>query len=203
MILTLLRRLLISVLLLGVVWLAGLYWFMAQIPTAGMSSDEKADVIVVLTGASGRTDQGLELLAAKRAPQLFISGVGLETSINDLIRLAPLKIRSAIAAVPPENIIIDQRAENTIGNAQTTAQWLTAHNKRSIILVTSNFHMPRSLAEFSDAVPNIRIIPSAVLHEKFTLEAWWRHERSRELLLSEYHKYIASRLRHLFIYLTQ
>ena len=36
-------------------------------------------------------------------------------------------------------------AADTHGNAQETADWARAHRYKSLIVVTANYHMPRSL----------------------------------------------------------
>jgi len=69
------------------------------------------------------------------------------------------------------------------------------HHYTSLRLVTANYHMRRSLLEFSALMPDFTIIPEPVLPGNFQREQWWRHPASRALVLSEYHKYIATWLR--------
>jgi uncharacterized SAM-binding protein YcdF (DUF218 family) len=86
-------------------------------------------------------------------------------------------------------------AENTIGNAAETVLWLNHEHYSSIRLVTSGYHMPRSVAEFQEVAPGLIIIPAPVFGEEFA-QSWWRTEDGRALIFSEYHKYLASKFRH-------
>ena len=52
-------------------------------------------------------------------------------------------------------------ADDTAGNARETAEWMAREKLASLILVTSNFHMPRALLEFHAAMPDVDIIPRA------------------------------------------
>jgi uncharacterized SAM-binding protein YcdF (DUF218 family) len=66
-------------------------------------------------------------------------------------------------------------------------------------VVTSNYHMPRAIVEMSHAMPDIALIPYAVVGERWRDEPWWENGTTFRLVLSEYVKYIAAGLRvHLF-----
>ena len=43
---------------------------------------------------------------------------------------------------------IDHAALDTIGNAEESAKWVNSHGYGRVIVVTNNYHMPRSLVEF-------------------------------------------------------
>jgi uncharacterized SAM-binding protein YcdF (DUF218 family) len=83
-------------------------------------------------------------------------------------------------------------AEDTRGNARETADWVRAHHFHRLILVTSRYHMPRSLQEFSAAMPGVRLLPYPVEQERVDLGDWWRHPATIFLLHREYMKYLAS-----------
>jgi uncharacterized SAM-binding protein YcdF (DUF218 family) len=127
---------------------------------------------------------------------LYITGVSTGITVADLLRQEPKSLRDQIARLPHPTIMLGHRAENTIGNAEETWHWLKSRHYRTIRLVTSNYHMPRSVSEFEEALPDeITIIPEPVFTDEFPA-AWWQSDGSRRLLLSEYHKYLASKLRH-------
>jgi uncharacterized SAM-binding protein YcdF (DUF218 family) len=65
----------------------------------------------------------------------------------------------------------------------------------SLIVVTSNYHMPRAIVELSHAMPDITLIPLAVVGDKWRDEPWWTSGTTFRLLLSEYAKYVAAELR--------
>ncbi len=189
----LIRRTLFSFVFFLTIWLGGLVWFMWQIPMHPSMIFPEADAIVVLTGGSGRLEHGLELLADKRGKVLFVSGVGKKATLADLMHYAQPRIRKNVENMP---VILGHDAENTIGNAKETAAWLRKEGHKTIYLVTSNYHMPRSLVEMREVAPDMNFIPASVFPDDFTITGWWQDKSSRKLILLEYHKFLASKLRH-------
>jgi uncharacterized SAM-binding protein YcdF (DUF218 family) len=182
-------------------WLGGLFWFVQGMPQQPLSRPAQADAIVVLTGGKGRLEEGFRLLAAQAAPRLFISGVGDEVGLADLFQPLPGELRAQVRKVSPAAISLGHRARNTIGNAEETREWLEGKPVRSILLVTSNYHMPRSINEFAEVLPQLSVIPAPVFSDEFPAR-WWEASGSRELALSEYHKFLAGSFRHWFLSVT-
>lgn len=183
------NKILSSFLFVFFIWGLGCEWFSEQIPHIKNNIPENsADAIIVLTGDTGRIEYGLELLAGNAAKILFISGAGEKVTVKDILHKAKVNIREGINE---SAIVLGHQAENTIGNAEEIKKWLQNTTYKKIILVTSNYHIPRSLLELSTTLPNISITTAPVI------------ANDNELLLSEYHKYIASKLRHLFVSVTQ
>lgn len=183
------RKIFLNLILISGIWFLGLKWFESQIPQSTNTIPEhSADAIVALTGGNGRLEYALQLLVEHKADKLFISGVGENVTVDDIMRQAGSGIRDKINA---NEIILGHKAENTIGNAEEIKKLLEKTNYKKIILVTSNYHMPRSLLELSTVMPNISITTAPVI------------ANDNEMLLSEYHKYLASKLRHMFISVTQ
>ena len=87
---------------------------------------------------------------------------------------------------------IGYAAEDTHGNAVETADWARSHHFRSLIIVTARYHMPRSLQEFGNVMPGVRLVPYPVEQGSIDLSGWWRHPRTTLLLQREYAKYLAS-----------
>lgn len=189
------RRILASCLIFLMVWCGGLYWFVAQIPVLP-SIPPHADAIVVLTGGAGRLELGLNLLMDGKATKLFVSGANQQVSYDDIVRLAPVNYRDAISNMAGWKIVLGNNAENTIGNAAETEAWLEKEHYKHIILVTSNYHMPRSLSEFHQTMPYLAISPVAVIPSEVGDFFWWLDSNYRPLVLSEYYKYIIGKLRH-------
>jgi uncharacterized SAM-binding protein YcdF (DUF218 family) len=183
------RRNLPAGLLLGLalLWLAGLVWFASNIPTAVNDGESETDAIVVLTGGSMRVQSGLALLAAGKAKKLFISGVYHGTDVTALLR---------VSRQSPEHvsccIVLGHEADNTLGNALETAQWMRQEGFHSLRLVTASYHMPRSLLEFSRVMPEMRVVANPVFPEGATSERWWSSPRATSLVLAEYHKYLVA-----------
>ncbi|HTO40381.1 MAG TPA: YdcF family protein [Rhizomicrobium sp.] len=146
----------------------------------------RADGIVALTGGELRVDRAAALLEKKLGKRLLITGVDLSATKADIKRLAHGKTRFDCCAD------LGFVAADTHGNAQETAEWAAEHGYKSLIVVTANYHMPRTLTEFSAAMPNVALQPFPVQPENLDFTHWWRHPHSLRLLNSEYAKFLAS-----------
>jgi uncharacterized SAM-binding protein YcdF (DUF218 family) len=179
----------------ALLWLAGLVWFADTMPSEIADASSTTDAIVVLTGGSQRLEAGLELLAAGKAKKLFVSGVHHGVEIADLLRVA----HRAPDTLPPEElaccIVLGHAADSTIGNALETASWMRGEDYHSLRLVTAGYHMRRSLFEFARAMPEVRIVANPVFPEQVKLADWWAWPGTAALIVGEYDKYLATRLR--------
>ena len=81
---------------------------------------------------------------------------------------------------------LDHSAVNTRSNAAETRRWVQERGFRSLIVVTSNYHMPRAIVEMSHAMPDVELIPFAVIGDKWRDEPWWTSGATLRLLLSEF-----------------
>ena len=81
-------------------------------------------------------------------------------------------------------------ALDTVGNADETRTWANSNGYTKLIVVTSRYHMPRSLAELALAMPGVQLLPFAVTPRRFPEEAWWLHTATTRVLLSEYLKFL-------------
>jgi uncharacterized SAM-binding protein YcdF (DUF218 family) len=95
-------------------------------------------------------------------------------------------------------IVLGREADNTVGNARETASWMHDEGYRTLRLVTSWYHMRRSLLEFTRAMPRITIIAHPVFAHQLDPEGWWGAHGAISIVVGEYHKYLAARLRPLF-----
>jgi len=189
-----LARLAGAFLVLFLIWLGGLIYFTALIPDSVADPTTATDGIVVLTGGSDRLREGLQLLADGKAKRLLISGVYRDASLTDLLQTgeAPAGLSQQMIACC---IAIGYRAGNTLGNATEAAEWAAANDLHSLRLVTADYHMPRSLLEFSHALPGALILPHPVFPEEVKRERWWLWPGTASLVVSEYHKYLAALVR--------
>lgn len=150
----------------------------------------RTDAIVVVTGGSQRVGDAIGLLGADRGSRLLISGVNEKTGREELAKLNPSS-RELMACC----VDLDYRARNTIGNAIEARRWARQHKFASLLLVTSNYHMPRTVAEFAHAMPGVRIVPHPVVTDQIDTAGWWNEWRTIKVLVPEYLKYIVARLR--------
>ena len=173
----------------------GFVGFLSQLRGAEIRPERRADGIVVLTGGSSRVSDAMELLADGYGKRLLISGVHPTNAASDISRSLPDNS-------PPDNqtllsccVDLDRSAVNTRSNAAETRRWARDRGFKSLIVVTSNYHMPRAIVELSHAMPDIALVPFAVVGDKWRDEPWWTSGPTVRLLLSEYAKYVAAELR--------
>jgi uncharacterized SAM-binding protein YcdF (DUF218 family) len=168
----------------------GFVGFLSQLRSAELKPGKKADGIVVLTGGSSRVSDAMELLANGYGTRLLISGVHPTNGASDISRALP-DSQSLITCC----VDLDYSAVNTRSNAVETRRWARERNFRSLIVVTSNYHMPRAIVEMSHGMPDIELIPFVVIGDKWRDEPWWTSGTTLRLLLSEYAKYLAAEAR--------
>ncbi len=182
------RLVIVLLVILAAVWVGGLMRFVTQIaPETPLAIGQKADAIVVLTGGRERLPAGIDLLQKGMAERLFVSGVHTGVDVAEILDLnshAPTTLACCID--------LGHDARHTVGNVRETANWMAAGARTSMILVTANYHMPRSLVLFRRFMPAIDVIPYPVVSGAVHLDIWWRHPRTLLLLAGEYSKYLVS-----------
>jgi uncharacterized SAM-binding protein YcdF (DUF218 family) len=167
----------------------GFGWFLWSLPADEVKLERDADGIVVLTGGASRITDAIELLAAGHGKRLLISGLNRTTTSGEILRLNP-EFASMLSCC-----VDFDRSLNTVGNAVETRNWAESRGFRSLIVVTSSYHMPRAMAEISNQLPDIALLPFPVIGDKLKAEPWWNHGATLRLMLSEYLKYVAARVR--------
>ena len=146
-----------------------------------------AEGIVALTGGSERISDAVDLIASGHAERMLISGVNQSTSGAEIARLTP-GLRSWFDCC----IDLGYGAINTIGNAVEARRWAQKHGiHHSLIIVTSNYHMPRAMLEIGRAMPDMALVPHAVVSEKMR-EGVWSDPQTTRTVAMEYLKYIAA-----------
>lgn len=187
----LIRQLSSYFLIIGLsLWLIGFCLFSLYALSFRFTPATPTDAIVVLTGGGNRINTALELLKDKYAPHLFISGVNKAVRQQDLIKNFPPDLSN--------NVTLGYHAEDTKGNARETADWIRNKKIDSVLLVTSFYHMPRSIFEVLKQNPDLKIIPLPVFPKSFGNSVDWIRTRYAWLLFVEYNKFIIVHLHHLF-----
>jgi uncharacterized SAM-binding protein YcdF (DUF218 family) len=176
---------------LAIGWGVGLIVYANAILGERGGIEPSADAIAVLTGGSGRLEAGLKLLSVKRGKKLFVSGVYKGVDVKRLMTLYQQAPADSECCVE-----IGDDAINTAGNAIETAAWFSRQKYKSLIIVTSNYHMPRSFLEFRYAMPDAKLIAYPVFPENFKREQWWAWPGTTGLLMREYSKYLLAWMRH-------
>jgi len=163
----------------------GFVWFIRDVPAEEVSLDRNADGIVVLTGGASRIADAIELLASGRGKRLLISGAYRATNSKEISRLNPEFERWVRCCVDFD------RSINTVGNALETKRWAESRGFRSLIVVTSNYHMPRALAEIAHQLPDVALVPFPVVTDRQRTE---RLATMRRMVV-EYVKFVFAKVR--------
>lgn len=154
---------------------------------------QKADAIVVFTGGSDRISDAIELLASGYGNRLLISGVNLSTSIERLSKLTQRGSNFFNCCID-----IDYAARNTVENAIETRRWVDERNIKSLIVVTSNYHMPRAMIELQRALPDVKLIAHPIVSDRpLTGDIFARSFTSAKIMATEYTKFVISYARSL------
>src|SRR4051794_18497427 len=136
----------------------GFIGFLSQLRGAELKPSTRADGIVVLTGGSSRVSDAVEFLASGYGKRLLISGVHPTNGVSDISRSLP-EAQALLACC----VDLDRSAVNTRSNAVETRRWVNNRGFHSLIVVTSNYHMPRAIVELTHAMPGLVLIPYAVV----------------------------------------
>ena len=194
-----LRALILGIGVIAVLaFLAGFWSFAQSVRTPENPGAPSADAIVALTGGQERLETGVRLLKQHHGQRLLISGVNRIVSDHELFDALHIDDRTARCCVD-----LGRGAEDTLGNASETAAWARARHYHRVILVTDDYHMPRSITELSIALPEVEILPYPV-RTRWTDPTLWRSDIGVAARLgSEYVKYLMIRGREALIDLTQ
>lgn len=154
---------------------------------------EPADGVVALTGGPDRISVAAGILASGQARRMLISGVNQQTTRSELSRETP-RYRELIDCC----VDIGYLAENTFGNAVETARWASRNDIARLVVVTSDYHMPRALDELKAALPGATLIAYPVRSQRLQPSGWWRDPEALRLVVLEYAKYLRTQLRSQF-----
>lgn len=174
--------------IVALIWLVGLFAFADRVRNFTPAPEpERADGIVALTGPSAeRVNAAIRLLEQDKAERVLISGVNRDVRRQELRALTPGSNRLFNCCVD-----LGFEAETTNGNAQEIAAWARSRGYESLIVVTSDYHMPRSLLEIRSAAPELTLTPHAVSTPSLDNSRWWRAAVTARRMTLEYVKYLA------------
>ena len=140
---------------------------------------QPTDAAVVLTGGSGRIEHGIDVLRAGQAKRLLIAGADPAVTKGDLARTIRGSSRLMKCCVDLGSESVDTRS-----NAEEAGRWLAKHKYKSVLLITSDWHMRRARYEFGKVLGGkYRLVTDGV-----------RTEPSFLTLFGEYNKYVIRRL---------
>lgn len=160
-------------------YLLGFVLFSVTLGKPAPAGAEKWDAAVVLTGGAGRIEHAVDVLQHRRVKRVLVAGVDPAVTKKDIKRRLGRSRRLIDCCVDLGSESVDTRS-----NAEEAERWLAKHRYRSVLLITSDWHMRRARYEFRK-----------VLGRKYELTTdAVRSEPSFVTLFSEYNKYVLRRL---------
>lgn len=145
----------------------------------------RADGIVALTGGAHRLSDATALLSRGHARRMLVTGVNPATSRQDLARRLGSDAHLIECCVD-----LGYDALNTVGNAVETRKWVEENGFKSVIVVTSTYHMPRTLMELRRRIAGVELVPYPVVSGAVQVDRWWEHPSTLRLLAGEYAKFL-------------
>lgn len=144
-------------------------------PQEPLVSTREYQGVAVFTGGQNRIQTGFDLLSQfPKVQSVLISGVHPQSSREKLL-----------ASFLPEDgefkgsVQLDYEARTTYGNVQQTKAWVDENNIDKLIIVTSNYHIPRAKALADLYLGEINVSFYPVVADRISLK----------LLISEFAKY--------------
>ena len=154
-----------------------------EFPPTSVEKVPQADAIVLLSGGMGgstnvwnygemwsaadRVWHAARLWKAGKAPILLTTGIEIDNSTVNLL---------TDLGVDPGAIVTERKSLNTEENAKFTEQTLKERfptvAKHKVILVTSAWHMRRSVLMFNKYTPGIEVVPSGADYENLQGESF-------------------------------
>jgi uncharacterized SAM-binding protein YcdF (DUF218 family) len=180
-------RVLAALMIMVMIWGVGLLAFASRVDQSTPPADPPvSDGVVALTGASdARITAAMKLLETGKGRRMLISGVNPQASRADIRGVAKATQRFYDCCVD-----LGFQAMDTVGNARETATWAQTNGFHSLILVTSDFHMPRAMLELRAALPDAQITPYAIRTNELDAKHWWRSREGWRRIVLEYTKYL-------------
>lgn len=178
----LMRALLISLGGVIAIWCLSFGFFIIDAVSFKEIAQEQCDNVVVLTGGKNRIRHALQSIKTNQPKNIFISGVYAKTTLNDI--LGEEENREDV------NFILGKKAKNTFENADEIDNWVKINGVEKIVLITSDYHMRRSILALTHKNKNVKIIPCAS-KSKFNFYFF-------KICVKEFHKTIYVYLKFLF-----
>lgn len=101
------------------------------------------DSIVVLTGDRFRISTGVEIFSKGVGEKLLLSGVNKDINTDNIKKKFPKYTDLFNCCIEIDNI-----SSNTFENSRETFLWLKKYKYDSVLIVSSDYHMPRVKLEF-------------------------------------------------------
>ena len=166
-----------------VLLILGFFNFLKVIKYTDEIIGKNIDGIAILTGGKGRIDLGLDLFTKQSNIKLIISGVDRKVSVKSVL---PSKFQEN------KRIYIDQVSESTFENAVIIKDWAKKNQLYNIYIITSYYHMPRSMLLLNKFKEEVNYYAYPVKKEKSSHSNFLPDILFTLFLMQEYIKYLLS-----------
>ncbi|MBI1391826.1 MAG: YdcF family protein [Alphaproteobacteria bacterium] len=161
----------------------------AAAASEAMPPFDKGTGLAVFTGGKARIESAMNLLNGGAGDRLLISGVNPDTSRDEVdAHWGGPESRFACC------VDIGHRASTTVGNASEVEEWAALHRFKRVVIITSDYHMPRATLETRRRLAGVEVIAYPVASDAATAPMLRRDWRT---LASEYVKFLAASARSL------
>lgn len=175
----------------------GLFNFQEKILSLEKSRNIVNSNIVILTGGSNRIKEGLKIVndinkLTKTDFKILISGTGKGFTKATLKKIltSDFNLKLVECCIELESI-----SKDTYSNASETYKWTKKNDIDNIILITSNYHMPRAILEFKNKMPNLQIFTYSISPKNHNITNWLKSSETFSLVFIEYSKLLIASLR--------
>ena len=187
----------IIVILLISCFFVGLFNFQKKILSLEKNINIVNSNIVILTGGSNRIKEGLKVVndinkLTKADFKILISGTGkgfTKASLKKTLT-SDFNLNLVECCIELESI-----SKDTYSNAYETYKWTKKKGINNIILITSNYHMPRAILEFKNRMPNQKISTYPITPKNHDIKKWLESSDTFSLIFFEYSKLLIASLR--------
>ncbi|MBF96715.1 MAG: hypothetical protein CFH34_00239 [Alphaproteobacteria bacterium MarineAlpha9_Bin4] len=175
------KFLFITVALIIIFLIVGFVRFYFSIKSYQKSDNYNIDGIAVLTGGKGRIAEGIKIFKENPESYLLISGVDKIVEIEEIIPVDFLKMR---------RVFIDKKSESTLENANEIITWSNKNKIKNILIITSDYHMPRSMLILSKRGDGLSFYANPVNSNIRFEKNFIKDIKLIQFLLVEYFKYL-------------
>jgi len=133
--------------------LAGFAGYAGHVSALDPPENVRADAIIVLTGGEGRLQRAVALLEEGAGTRVLVSGVNPD--VSEAAVRASIDIDPDLFACCVD---LGREAADTVGNAREAAAWAEEHGFDRIIVVTSDYHIPRAILELRALMPEAELV---------------------------------------------
>src|SRR5690606_9387453 len=176
--------------LLLCLWAGGFLSYMAQLGNPPEEITTELDGIVILTGTPARLTAGFDLLKENEGARLLVSGVNSKVT-REMLRQATGQSERLMDCC----VDLGRLARNTEGNAYETYLWAQTNDYTNLAIVTSAYHMPRSIIELKRYMPDANLLSYPVANDTLGLDGWWKSPKACLIVAGEFNKYVFSLVR--------